>query len=409
MRTKSVFTHAPVWSGTSGCEDYSHITSGVCQTISGSRWSPLWSSDSRLDEFLPTTRFSVSNQQSSASGREHPSRAGSTHGGYVRSTGGRHPDGTPRFDQAVDPGNYLWWYVDGLSDDGLYGFSIIAFVGSVFSPYYAWANKSKPALADDYCAINVALYTPTKKYWTMTERGQNAIERTAHQFTIGPSHLRWENGALTIQIDERVPLLGNKVQGSIKVFPEQLFNQVVELDDLGKHRWGPIAPSARVEVNFTNPTLQWHGNAYFDSNEGDEAISKPFSEWDWSRAHLKDGSTAVIYDVRQKNGCERIIASKFNPDGTIESFIPPERVLLNKTGWRIDRNMRSEEHEGKPSVTLLNTFEDTPFYARSMLQSRLLGEEVISMHETLNVKRLESNIVQFMLPWRMPRNPTRLF
>lgn len=243
----------------------------------------------------------------------------------------------------------------------------------------------------------------------MTERGQNAIERTAHQFTVGPSHLHWENGALTIQIDERVPLLGNKVQGSIKVFPEQLFNQVVELDDLGKHRWGPIAPSARVEVNFTNPSLQWHGNAYFDSNEGDEAISKPFSEWDWSRAHLKDGSTAVIYDVRQKNGCERIIASKFNPDGTIESFIPPERVLLNKTGWRIDRNMRSEEHEGKHSVTLLNTFEDTPFYARSMLQSRLLGEEVISMHETLNVKRLESNIVQFMLPWRMPRNPTRLF
>lgn len=243
----------------------------------------------------------------------------------------------------------------------------------------------------------------------MTERGQNAIERTAHQFTIGPSHLRWENGALTIQIDERVPLLGNKVQGSIKVFPEQLFKQVVELDDLGKHRWGPIAPSARVEVNFTNPSLQWHGNAYFDSNEGDEAISKPFSEWDWSRAHLKDGSTAVIYDVRQKNGCERIIASKFNLDGTIESFIPPERVLLNKTGWRIDRNMRSEEHEGKPSVTLLNTFEDTPFYARSMLQSRLLGEEVVSMHETLNVKRLESIIVQFMLPWRMPRNPTRFF
>jgi len=243
----------------------------------------------------------------------------------------------------------------------------------------------------------------------MTERGQNAIERTAHQFTVGPSHLRWENGALTIQIDERIPLLGNKVQGSITVFPKQLFNQVVELDDLGKHRWGPISPSARVEVSFTNPSLQWRGNAYFDSNEGDEAISKPFSEWDWSRAHLKDGSTAVIYDVRQKNGNERIIASKFNPDGTVESFIPPERVLLRKTGWRIQRNMRSEKIGNHANIELLNTFEDTPFYARSMLKSQLLGEEVISMHETLNVKRLESNIVQFMLPWRMPRNPTRLF
>ena len=282
-------------------------------------------------------------------------------------------------------------------------------MGSVFSPYYAWANKRKLAPADDYCAINVALYTPTKKYWTMTERGQNAIERTAHQFTVGPSHLHWENNALTIEINERVPLLGKRVQGKITVFPEQVFNQVVALDDHGKHRWGPIAPSARVEVSFTNPSLQWQGNAYFDSNEGDEPISKPFSEWDWSRAHLKDGSTAVIYDVRQKNGNERVIASKFNTDGTVESFVAPERVLLRKTGWGIQRNMRSENQGDKPKISLLGTFEDTPFYARSMIKSYLLGEEVISMHETLNVKRLESNIVQFMLPWRMPRNPTRLF
>jgi len=245
----------------------------------------------------------------------------------------------------------------------------------------------------------------------MTERGQNAIERTAHQFTIGPSHLRWENDALTIQINERVPLLGKKVQGSIKVFPEKLFHHVVALDDQARHRWGPIAPSARVEVSFTEPKIQWHGSAYFDSNEGDEAISKPFSEWDWSRAHLKDGSTAVIYDVRQKNGEERIIASKFNPDGTVQSFTPPKRISLRKTAWGIQRNMRSEKSDSADSSTidLLNTFEDTPFYARSMLKSQLLGEEVISMHETLNVKRLESNIVQFMLPWRMPRNPTRMF
>jgi carotenoid 1,2-hydratase len=257
--------------------------------------------------------------------------------------------------------------------------------------------------------MNVALYTPTKKYWTMTERGQNAVDRSAHQFIVGPSHLHWRDDALTIQINERVPLLGTKVQGNIKVFPEKLFHHVVPLDDQQKHRWGPIAPSARVEVSFRNPKLQWQGNAYFDSNEGDEAINKPFSEWDWSRAHLKDGSTAVIYDVRQKNGNERIIASKFNPDGSVESFTPPERLQLRQTGWRIQRNMRSERNGDHSSIDLLNTFEDTPFYARSMLKSRLLGQEVISMHETLNVKRLESNIVQFMLPWRMPRNPTQLY
>ena len=41
----------------------------------------------------------------------------------------------------VPSGGYLWWYVDALSDCGRYGLSIIAFVGSVFSPYYAWARR----------------------------------------------------------------------------------------------------------------------------------------------------------------------------------------------------------------------------------------------------------------------------
>jgi carotenoid 1,2-hydratase len=49
------------------------------------------------------------------------------------------------------------------------------------------------------------------------------------------------------------------------------------------------------------------------------------------------------------------------------------------------------------------TLEDTPFYVRSVLDSGLLGERVVSMHETLNVPRFASTPVQLMLPWRMPR------
>ena len=40
----------------------------------------------------------------------------------------------PRFDAPVPPGGYAWWYVDALSDDGRHGLTVIAFVGSVFSP-----------------------------------------------------------------------------------------------------------------------------------------------------------------------------------------------------------------------------------------------------------------------------------
>ena len=54
-------------------------------------------------------------------------------------------------------------------------------------------------------------------------------------------------------------------------------------------------------------------------------------------------------------------------------------------------------------MTVLQTLEDTPFYVRSVLQSNLLGEQVISMHETLNIPRLDSPSTRLMLPWKMPR------
>jgi carotenoid 1,2-hydratase len=56
-------------------------------------------------------------------------------------------------------------------------------------------------------------------------------------------------------------------------------------------------------------------------------------------------------------------------------------------------------------VQVLQQLEDTPFYQRSVLRSRLLGQEVTSFHETLNVPRLVNPIVRSMLPWRMPRRP----
>jgi carotenoid 1,2-hydratase len=67
--------------------------------------------------------------------------------------------------------------------------------------------------------------------------------------------------------------------------------------------------------------------------------------------------------------------------------------------WQIQRHIRSDEM----NPTVIKDFEDTPFYSRSVLQSKWLGEEVSCMHETLNVPRFSSTIVQMMLPWRMPR------
>jgi carotenoid 1,2-hydratase len=63
------------------------------------------------------------------------------------------------------------------------------------------------------------------------------------------------------------------------------------------------------------------------------------------------------------------------------------------------RSTRSDD--GGASV--VRTFEDTPFYARSLLASTLDGEPVRPVHESLSLTRFGHPLVQFMLPFRMPR------
>jgi len=234
----------------------------------------------------------------------------------------------------------------------------------------------------------------------MTERGQRHVQRSASSFVVGPSSLRWDGQSLVFDLHEVGVPLPLRVDGTLRVWPRALSNFSAPLDDAGRHRWGPIAPCSRVEVKLNRPALQWSGDAYLDSNEGDEPIDRPFTEWDWSRATLPDGSTAVIYDVRQKQGADRVITQRFHPDGRSEAFEAPPRQSLSRTAWRIDRSMRTDT---QIPATVKETLEDTPFYVRSVLESGLFGQRVTSVHETLNVPRLVSLPVRLMLPWRMPR------
>ena len=276
-------------------------------------------------------------------------------------------------------------------------------MGSVFSPYYASAfeKQGSAVKANNHCAINVALYSPGQRRWTMTERGYRSVERSADHLRIGPSQLAWRGDHLEISLDEISVPVPQRVRGTVRVYPQALCSYTNALDDAGRHRWGPIAPCARIEVDLAKPGLRWQGNAYLDSNEGDEPVTVPFKTWDWSRARMADGSTAVIYDVTQLSGARTLLAERFKPDGSWESFdAAPKRETMPATLWRIDRGMRAD---AGTTSEVIDTLEDTPFYARSLLRTHLLGEQVTAVHETLEPQRLKSRVVQMMLPFRMPR------
>jgi carotenoid 1,2-hydratase len=66
--------------------------------------------------------------------------------------------------------------------------------------------------------------------------------------------------------------------------------------------------------------------------------------------------------------------------------------------WGVARPSRSDG-----AGRVVKTLEDTPFYTRSMIETELLGETRISMHESLDLRRFASTWVKCLLPFRMPR------
>jgi carotenoid 1,2-hydratase len=305
----------------------------------------------------------------------------------------------PDFMESVPSGGYLWWYVDAVSDDGLHGLTMIAFVGSVFSPYYHFAQRKGPADPENHVAINIALYGPGGG-WAMTERGKASLERSRHHFRVGPSALRWENGGLSITLDELgLPFL-KRIRGQVRLTPTALTGRSFQLDEPGRHHWRPIAPTARVEARFDRPGLSWSGPGYMDSNIGLEPIAKAFQDWDWSRAPCRDG-TAVLYDMRRRQGGRKAMALMIDRDGTIRDFDPPPVTQLEPGPiWRARRAIGCE---AGAAPRVLHTLEDTPFYARSLVRTRLMGEDVTSFHESLDCDRLRQPWVRLLLPFRMPR------
>jgi carotenoid 1,2-hydratase len=322
-----------------------------------------------------------------------------------------------------------------VSEDGRIALTAIVFVGSVFSPYYARqrARASRKALGDgssqgdvaaragapaeQHCAVNLAIYDRTSPRWVFTESPASALQRDASSLGIGRSTLRWEGDALVLDIDELTsPIgVGRRVRGRVSLHPEVMPGKVVFLDPNGRHRWQPVAPVARAEASFESPSLRFRGSAYHDSNWGDEPLEAAFRRWDWSRAELpasggssKSGRAHLLYDAELRDGTTIERAFEADDDGLHEGAVAAHR--LARTGlaptpiFRMPRSTRVDAEASGPSAAhVLRTLEDTPFYSRSLLQTRLRGQDVVSVHESLDLDRFTSSVVQLMLRFRMRR------
>ena len=350
-----------------------------------------------MDGGVPASGVEDEHLGTLSSGRQHASGSGRTDGGAVGTPGSDAPRRGPRFDSDVCPGGYVWWYLDGLSDDGRFALTLIAFVGSVFSPYYAWSGRCDPV---NHCAINIALYGKPGARWAMTERGRSRVTRSGTMFQVGQSSLRWRGDALEIDIDEVGAPIPRRIRGSIRVTPSGFIGRSFTLDPGGRHVWQPVAPRARIDVMLDRPGKSWSGTGYLDSNYGAEPLEAGFRNWTWSRAHLAR-DTVVFYDAFRNDGSDVSMAFRFDPGGHVRTVEPLPRTELSSTAWRISRNMRADADH---TAAVRRTLEDTPFYARTHITAQIYGEQAECFHESLSLERFASPFVRAMLPFRMPRS-----
>jgi carotenoid 1,2-hydratase len=245
-------------------------------------------------------------------------------------------------------------------------------------------------------ALNVALYGDGACRWTMTERGRDQLSASPDALRIGPSALAWDGDALVLTLEEVAAPWPRRVRGRVRIDGLLPGLAPIGLDAAGRHRWQPIAPRARVEVELETPALRWSGDGYVDSNQGDAPLEAGFESWQWCRTPRPDGGTFIRYDVRERGGRTRALRLDIAPDGSVLFDRALAASPLAPSRWGIAR----AAHDG---AALCRTLEDGPFYARSLLATPWRGQSLPTFHESLSLERFSARWVQALLPFRMPR------
>ncbi|MFD0858486.1 carotenoid 1,2-hydratase [Roseovarius aquimarinus] len=283
-----------------------------------------------------------------------------------------------------------------MSADGTRAISVIGFIGSVFSPWYAWSGRRDPA---NHVCLNVATYGRGGRF-AMTDRGRAALRQSADQLTIGPSSMRWQEGRLVIEIDEisSLPLV-SRMKGRVTLTPEGVTSVELPLKPDGSHVWRPFAPSCDIEVALDAPGWQWSGHGYFDANFGTAALEDDFSFWTWGRYPTRAGTTC-IYDAALRDGSTLECAFHFDRSGHAHVAEAPPRTGFRPSLWQVRRETRADPGTVPREVLPML---DAPFYSRSAVRTMLNGEDVTGVHEALDLDRFASPLLKPLLAFRVPR------
>ncbi|MDB4941244.1 MAG: crtC [Labilithrix sp.] len=286
-----------------------------------------------------------------------------------------------------------------MSDDGASSVVIIAMLGNVFSPRWARTRRSRPRASSlDFSTMNVSVRSRGDSRWALTEHGASAVTREGSALAIGRSRIENHGGVLVAHLDERCAPWGTPLRGTVRMFPLAEACETYALDHGKLHTWSPRVPVARIEVELEEPRLSFAGTGYLDTNAGETALEETFSSWAWSRVAGKGGRAAIAYDVTMRDGSATRLSLEVDERGELAPRPASPLHPLPPTRFGLARHGRGPA--GEP-LRIVKTLEDGPFYARSVVATRLGGAPASGMHEMVSLDRFRAPWVQLLVPFKM--------
>lgn len=289
-------------------------------------------------------------------------------------------------DRTKPPSGYEWWYFDGLSTDGEYGFVIIFYHDNPFSTSKIKKLEEGSQNKDPHPAISVSIYRNNKtiyySFLEFSEREFNwngndlklTIQNNAFHYDLKKSSFSFE-----INLDQDLAS-GHSINGVIKSSGGLSPSSLINSESPVQHTWNLLLPvfdfQAELEINGLDgeERVTTEGRGYHDHNIGHEPMKESFKEWYWGRYHFNDFT--LIYYLMEKHGSQQFEAWLIDVENQSVLEHITEAVLSYKTrnwfGLNSARKIDLKSPQVIVNIQLKDKIDDGPFY------QRFIGNSIIN-------------------------------
>ncbi|SMO39100.1 hypothetical protein [Gracilimonas mengyeensis] len=275
---------------------------------------------------------------------------------------------------------YEWWYVDGLSKDGQYGFVIIFYHENPFSTQKIkkLETDERELTGSEHPAVSVSVYKNSETiYYSFLEYSARDFDWQEQSLCLklGKDELRYklEENEVELELILNQKLAsGHSINGAISAKAVRPSSELIKSKSSDLHRWNLLLPSLDFEASFLvdgkegREELAFGGKGYHDHNTGNEPMKESFRDWYWGRYHF-EGLTLVYYLMQKHDGeqFEAWLIDEKN-QSVLQRFdeVKLEYFTLNTFGLRSARKIELNSGEVSVNIQSKDKIDDGPFYQR---------------------------------------------